>query len=241
MDVKNFFKIFSSGEQREPDPFIAENNRRFEKVTKNLPLKDYEFVVFDTELTGFDAKQNEIVAIGAVRIRNLQIRSNETFYALVKPEKHLYTRSTLVHRITPQELVKAESLSDVLPRFLEFCGDSFLVGHYVRLDLEFINRATREMMGGVLKTPYLDTLRLAMAYNELKHGHYYEHSNLHNAYTLAALAKEYNLPEFEMHNALQDALQTAYLFLFLVKKMKRHGLRIMDDYLKAGRKWKILL
>ena len=79
-----------------------------------------------------------------------------------------------------------------------------------------------------------------MAYNEAKHGHYYDHYNISGAYTLAALAKEFNLPLFTEHNAMQDSMQTAYLFLFLARKMADHGFRTMNDFLHAGRKWKIL-
>lgn len=222
-------------------PAITRHKQLFRVFKKNLPLHDYEMVVLDTELTGLKVKQDEIVAIGAVKIKNLQISCNETFYALVKPEKQFHSPSTLVHRITPQELIRAESLEEVLPRFIEFCGDAVQIGHYLRLDLEFINTAADKLLGGPIRSPYLDTMRLAMAYNEAKHGHYYDHFNINGAYTLPALAKEFNLPEFTEHNALQDSLQTAYLFLFLANKMSALGFRTLHDYLTAGRKWKIIL
>ncbi len=233
----NFFRAI----KKTPHPLIKQNNCYFKDFSAERPLRDYEFVAFDTELTGFSKKKNEIVAIGAVRISNLQISCSETFYALVKPENNSHTPSTLVHRLTPQELMKAEKLAVVLPRFIEFCGEAFWVGHYVRLDFEFINRAAMRLFGGVLKTPYLDTMRLAMAFNEYKHGHYYDHYNVRSSYNLAALTKEFNLPEFTEHNAMNDSLQTAYLFLFLAKKMRQYGVRSMADFLKAGRNWKIIL
>ncbi len=224
-----------------PHPLIRQNNNYFKNFSAERPLSDYDFVVFDTELTGFSKKKNEIVAIGAVRISNLQISGAKTFYTLVKPDNNSHTASTLVHRLTPQQLMQADELAVVLPHFLEFCGSSFLVGHYVRLDFEFINRATKKNMGGILKTPYLDTMRLAMAFNEFKHGHYYDHYNVRSSYNLPALSKEFNLPEFAEHDAMNDALQTAYLFLFLVKNMHKYGVRTMADFLKAGRNWKIIL
>jgi DNA polymerase-3 subunit epsilon len=232
---------FITSINRKPQPLIQQNNRYFKGFSAEKPLSEYEFVVFDTELTGFSKKKNEIVAIGAVRIRNLQIVCADTFYATVKPDNNSHTPSTLVHRLTPQELMKAESLAAVLPHFIEFSGTAFWVGHYVRLDFEFINRAAKKMMGGILKTPYLDTMRLAMAYNEYKHGHYYDHYNVRSSYNLVALSKEFNLPDFTEHNALHDSLQTAYLFLYLVKKMRKYGVRTMADFLKAGRNWKIIL
>lgn len=240
MVIANLFDFFKKNTM-DVHPLISRNKEAFKRFERNLPLHEYEMVVFDTELTGLNVLKDEIVAIGAVKIRNLQIQCDETFYALVKPEEQFHTPSTLVHRITPQELNRAGKLEDILPDFLEFCGDAIHIGHYLRLDLEFFNAAAKNLLGGSITTPYLDTMRLAMAYNEAKHGHYYDHSNIHGAYTLDALSKEFDLPVFTAHNALQDSLQTAYLFLFLVKKMRAHGFRTMQDYLMAGRKWKILL
>ncbi|MFN2365609.1 MAG: PolC-type DNA polymerase III [Desulfurivibrionaceae bacterium] len=237
MKLLNLFKK----DRGELHPLIARNHQAFRNFEKNLPLHEYELVVLDTELTGLKVKKAEIVAIGAVKIRNLRIHCAETFYALVQPDDPLHTSSTLIHRITPGELQMAKKLREILPAFLEFCGDAIQMGHYLRLDLEFLNAAAKDLLGGTLKTPYLDTMRLAMAYNEAKHGHYYEHSNIHGAYTLNALSREFNLPEFRAHNALNDSFQAAYLFLYLTKKMKDYGFRTLDDYLRAGRKWKIIM
>ena len=230
--IKKIFKLT----RRSPHQLIAHNNQLF-SAGAEYPrlLHEYEFVVFDTELTGFSRKQDEIVAIGAVKIKNLQIVCGETFYALVRPDGRSRTSGTLVHRLTPQELNKAPLMAEVLPRFLEFCGDAFLVGHFVRLDLEFINRATQKHMGGIVTTPYLDTMCLAMAYNDIRQGSYCDHYNRQGAYTLRALSKDYGLPQFTEHNALQDSLQTAYLFLYLVKKIRQHDVRTMSEYLVAGR------
>lgn len=236
MPVTDLIKNIFRPSQQPPHPLIVHNNQLFH-AGEQYPhlLHEYEFVVFDTELTGFNHKQDEIIAIGAVKIKNLQIICGETFYTLVRPGERFQTKSTLIHRLTPQELHNAPTMAEVLPQFLEFCGDAFLVGHFVRLDLDFINRATKKHLGGMLTTPYLDTMCLAMAYNDIRQGSYCDQYNRQGAYNLAALSKEYGLPLFAEHNALQDSLQTAYLFLYLVKKIRHHGVRTMDEYLETGR------
>ena len=236
MLLKNIF----SGSKKKYHQIIQKNNTFFEKFDKSLPLQNYDFVVLDTELTGLNRKNDDIVAIGAVRIKNLQICCSETFYLLVKPEEKFHTDSTLIHRITPHELKKAENIEEVLPRFIEFCGEDVLIGHYAGLDIGFINRSAKKVLGGIIHNPCLDTMRLAMAYKEIQNGHYYDHYSSQSSYNLAALAREYGLPEFAQHDALQDSLQTAYLFLFLIKKMRRKGLHTLKDFLKAGRNWKII-
>ena len=223
-----------------PHPLIVRNNYFSDTIDKSRPLSEYDIVVLDTELTGLKRKKDEIVAIGAVKIKNLRILCGETFYALVQPKRRFQTQSTLIHRITPDELARADTLPDILPRFVEFCGDSILVGHYVGLDIGFINKAALAIMGGIIKSPCLDTMRLAMALNEKEHGRYYDHYQGRSSYNLAALTREYRLPVFPEHNALHDALQCAYLFLSLAKKLRGAGALTLADYLKAGRQWKII-
>ncbi|MDD5757527.1 MAG: 3'-5' exonuclease [Desulfobulbaceae bacterium] len=236
MQITHLFQKITRPLRPPAHPLIIHNNNLFPPGAKYPQLlSEQEFVVLDTELTGFNRKQDEIVAIGAVRIKNLQILCGETFYALIRPDERFHTKSTLVHRLTPQELRCASPMADVLPRFLHFCGDAFLVGHYVRLDLDFINRATKKLLGGVLQTPYFDTMCLAMAHKNYKNDHASDIINRHDAYTLTALSAEFGLPSFMEHNALQDSMQTAYLFLYLIKKMSQQGLQTMQEYLVAGR------
>ena len=193
-------------------------------------------MVFDTELTGLKRRKDEIIAIGAVRIKNLRICCEEMFYALIKPRGKLHTPSTLIHRITPGELLGAEPIDDVLPRFIDFCGGAFLVGHHVSLDISFINRACENYLGGVIQSSSLDTMRLAMSYKASTSGPYYNHYEKRNSYRLSSLSEEFHLPKFEEHNALQDAFQTAYLFIYLIHKMRPGDSGTMNDYLKTGGK-----
>ena len=213
------------------------NHSYFEEIDQNKPIEEYDYVVLDTELTGLNKKNDEIVSIGAVLIKNLQIMAGHTFYSLVKPEDVSVTEATLIHKITPQELMTAPVIEDVLPTLLDFCGRSFLVGHYIDLDTKFINKAAKKHFSATIKNPCLDTLRLAQIYSEKTWGRYHDQHTLHVSYNLTDLCKEYNLPLFSAHDALQDALQTAYLFLFLVKTLQKNGLKTLKDFFKAGQSW----
>lgn len=235
MTIHNLIKTLFTCKRQSVHPLIIQNNQRV-REQNGYPglLPDYDFVVFDTELTGFNRKRDEIVAIGAVRIQGLRIICGQTFYALVRPDERFHTSSTLVHRLTPQELRSAVGLAEVLPHFIEFCGNSVLIGHYIQLDLDFIARATRRLMGGQLNSPHLDTIRLAMVYHELTHREEQDYVPRQGAYGLSVLSEKFGLPSFEAHNALQDSIQTAYLFLYLARKLSELGLRTLDDLLTAG-------
>ena len=58
------------------------------------------------------------------------------------------------------------------------------------------------------------------------------------SYALSDLAGEFSLPRFPSHEALSDAMQTAYLFLFLVRKLRDGGIVTLRDLFEAGRSWR---
>ena len=88
---------------RNPHQLLVENEEYFSRFNQNIALEDCSFVVFDTELTGLNKRKDEIISIGAVRIVQLQIRLDDTFYSLARPENLNHNPSTLVHRLTPEQ------------------------------------------------------------------------------------------------------------------------------------------
>lgn len=218
------------------DRLIVSNNRSFARFDYRKQLTDYTYVVFDTELTGLNRKKDEIIAIGAVRIRDLQIDLGETFHYYVKPQNRDHTRATLIHRITPQQLEQAPPLETVLPLFLKFIEEDLLVGHYVPIDTGFLDRATRKLYNGTIANPSLDTMRMAQIYKRMVLGDYHGSQQVADGrYNLQRLSTELNLPYFEAHDALEDALQTAYLFIFLVKKLRTVGITTIRELFAAGK------
>ena len=145
---------------------LARSWKNLRALSQNKALEAYDFVVVDTELTGMRPRRDEIVSIGAVRIKNMRIVPHDTFYSLVRPTMNFQKKSTLIHRLTPQALSKAPKLELVLHDFLSFAGSSLFVGHHVGMDMAFLSRASQKIFGGALKNPCIDTMRLAQAYKK---------------------------------------------------------------------------
>ena len=224
-----------SGWFRKPHPILIRNKKFFEDFDQSRPLSEYTFVVCDTELTGLNKRRDEIISIGAVKITDLRLELSETFHQYIRPQNLEHTQATLVHRISPEQLRQMPSAEDVLPDFIQYCGNALLVGHYVSLDITFLNRVALKTLGGTLANPTVDTMRLAMGYKRAKFIDSHGYANLSTSYNLNDLTHEFNLPQFKPHDALEDALQTAYLFLYLVKKMKQGRIRTLKDLYEAGR------
>jgi len=227
---------------KSPHELISRNRSFFNDFDQTKPLSEYTFVVFDTELTGLNRKKDEIISIGAIKIKNLQIDLGETFHHYIQPQKLDHTEATLVHRITPDQLKEAPTLEEVLPEFLSFIETDLLVGHYVGLDMSFLHRATEKMFNGTLANPCIDTIRMAQGYKRVMFGYYHEEGVSPSRFSLKDLSSEFNLPFFEAHDALEDAIQTAYLFLYLVKKFRKGGLETLRELYQAGKdsNWRVI-
>ena len=219
-------------------PALDENNRLCREMDQNRPLTDYVYTVLDTELTGLSARKEEIVSVGAVRVRGLAIAPGESFSSLVRPNIPLPKVSTLIHRITPEAIAEAPPLREVLPGLIEFCKGTLIVGHHIGLDMSFLNRACRRHHGLPLANPCLDTMRMAMLWREKRSPSHYERFSLNISYVLTDLAEEFELPRFTAHDALGDALQTAYLFVYLAKKIARNTPLTLKELFRAGQSWR---
>ncbi|HID71044.1 MAG TPA: 3'-5' exonuclease [Desulfobacterales bacterium] len=218
-----------------PAPQLQKNKEFFLEFDQGRPLAEYSFVVCDTELTGLNRKKDELISIGALRITDLQIDLSSMFHHFIQPRDLAHTEATLVHRITPEQLEGAEPIEEILPKFVEYIHGSLLVGHNLPLDMHFLNKAARKVMGGTLSNPGIDTMRMAQGYKRVRLGHYHEHNPREISYNLDDLGREYGLPVFKPHDALEDALQTAYLFLYFIKKFRKGGLVTLKDIFQSGR------
>ena len=125
------------------------------------PIADTPFVVLDTELTGLDERKDDIVSIGAVRMRGGRIELGGSFHELVNPTAVLDARSVVIHGITPSQVETRPPIDEVLAAFLAYAGDAVLVGHCLPVDLAFLNREARRVTGGPLRNRTVDTLSLS--------------------------------------------------------------------------------
>lgn len=217
-----------------PHPLAQRNHQLFKSFDPSQTIESYDFVVFDTELTGLDTSHDEIVSIAAVRIKSMQILVDQSFHSLLCAGKKQVGQGTFVHKITPEQIKCAPDPKDVLPRFFDYCGSSVLVGHLPELDFSFLDKKCAKVMGGSIHNPCLDSMALAKTlwkkHERLKDKRFPEI----DSFNLVELSKVCAIPLFPSHSALGDALQTACLFLFLVERLKELGMKSFRDFYKAG-------
>ena len=216
-------------------PLLLSNESLFQKFDSGRPVQSYDFVVFDSELTGLNPREDEIVSIAAVRIRNMQISLDDTFHSLVRTRNRLAGQGTFVHKITPQQIMHAPKPEDVIPRFFDYCAGSVLIGHLPELDFSFLDRASQRIMGGKLNNPCLDSMALARyLWKPRQKKRVQDLPKIRSLY-LMELSTVCGIPLFPSHAALGDALQTACLFLFLVDRFNRLGWTTLHHFFRVGR------
>lgn len=184
------------------------------------PIRTMTFTVLDCEMTGLDPAKDEILSIGAVRVRNGRIVMSERFYQVFKPTEAVSSKEViLIHGLGPDELSRAMPLDDALDRLLAFIGDTVVIGHFTAVDLGFLNRALASRKARSLKNAALDT--------RLLYGWWRRRTSQAGEATgdasLEEIVRELGLPRYPAHHAFYDALTTGMVFLKLLGDFEASG------------------
>jgi len=198
------------------------------------PLQETSYVVLDTELTGLKLKKDSIVSLGAIKMKGGRIQIGDTFYRLVDPRTKLTGSSVVIHGITPSEAAECPDIDTLLPEFLDFCKGSILVGHFISIDMDFINAEMKRLFGHPLGNPALDTARIYCWMNQSDSDAYACAGGMSGDLALSVLARKYGIEVSDAHNALGDAFVTAQLFQRFLSLLPRYNIRTLGDLLGIG-------
>lgn len=199
----------------------------------DLPVQEIRAVAIDSELTGLDRKRDSIVSLGAVKMVGGRVEIGRTFYQLVNPRQPMNAQVVLIHEITPGEVQEKPEIDQVLHDFVEFCDKDIVIGHFVSLDLAFINRELQKTKGTTLANPAIDTSSLVHFWraNSPRQGH---GSFAPEKFELTEIAKELGIKVQGAHNALMDAFMAAQVFQRLLPMLQALGITALGDLLRVG-------
>ena len=211
---------------------LIEGKKKF-SIDEHTPITDVRYVVVDTELTGLDENRDSIVSIGAVRMTGGKIDIGDTFYRLVSPRTELTAASVVIHEITPSDVVMSPMIGPVLEEFLEFCGADVLIGHFISIDLAFLNREMKRLRKAAIRNRVVDTFSI---YEWLrKRGKAQDClATPLTGYRLYDIARCFGVPVNGAHNAIMDAYATAQLFQRFLPLLAEAGAGDIGDLLKIG-------
>ena len=159
-------------------------------------LKSY--IAFDLETTGLKPQENEIIEIGALKVREGKVV--DRFMEFIHPLSPISSAISELTGITNDMVATARSCEQVLPDFLDFCEDDVLIGHNVMFDYSF-TKCSASKCGLPFEKNGLDTLKIARKV----------HKDFPSK-SLGALCDYYHIENKSAHRAYHDALATAKLY-----------------------------
>ena len=129
----------------------------------------------------------------------------------IRSARRLDDGAVTVHGIGEERAREGQPLRQVLEPLVSALSGSVLVAHGAAIEVEVIERTTRACYGEALPVRAICTLELERRL----------HPNLvgSDAYRLAAVRARYNLPAYDQHDALSDALAAAELLLAQARRL----------------------
>ena len=174
---------------------------------KEYSLLDEEYVVFDTETTGFTPFVDQMIEIGAVKIKNGVV--TDRFDELINPNRKLPDKIVELTNITDEMLEDKDTEENVTKKFIAWVKDAPMVAHNAKFDIGFIEAAYSKYNLGEFTNTVVDTMSMArMLYPNWKN------------HKLSTLVKNLEVPwdESAHHRADYDSEGTAIAFYKMAKQ-----------------------
>jgi len=197
-------------------------------VDKQLPAIEVDYLALDFETTGLNPEKDSILSAGYTTIRNGRVMLGESGHFLVRINAPLPAQSVVIHQITDDAMEQGAALPVVMEKLLELIKGKVLLVHYAAIERGFLNAASRQLYGIKLPMRIVDTMEIEKGILQRR-----EQGISKGQLRLFNLRKQYNLPRYRAHNAMEDALSTAELFLAQMDHKKWGESRVLlKDLLK---------
>ncbi len=192
-----------------PDRLTSVNNH------KNELISDVTFCVLDIETTGLSKQTEKITEFGIMKVKNGEVI--DTFECFVNPEKPIPPRVVEVTNIDDDMVKDAETIDKVLPKVIDFVGDSVIVAHNADFDVGFI-KYNAEKLGFEFNNTYIDTLALAKElFPDFK------------KYKLGIIAEHLKIKVDVAHRALADVDTLVKVFDVMLKMLDEKGIKNFNE------------
>ena len=175
-----------------------------------------DFLIIDLETTGLNARTDEIIEIGAVKVSDGRI--TDSFQTFVKPHQQLSDEISELTGITPEMLSEAPGIDHAVKLLQRFAGGMrYWVAHNKSFESAFLDHLLD------IQPLWLDSIDLAKIV--LPTSRYFR---------LGYLTDQYNIEHTEVHRALGDAMATARLLLILLTELSNLSDSIWRDMLQIA-------
>ena len=183
--------------------FKADNSYKFDTT---------RFVVFDTETTGLNPKEDRILSIGAVTLIGNKIAIDNSFERYIIQETY-NSETVKIHGLLKEGKLSKISEEKAAIQFLDYIKNAVLVAHHAAFDIAMINEVLKQLELPKLKNKVLDTGLLYKKTIEV------QKQNKHHS--LDELCAIFKIAKHDRHTASGDAYITALIFLKIVSSLRQ--------------------
>ncbi|WP_163270702.1 DNA polymerase III subunit epsilon [Chelativorans alearense] len=175
-------------------------------------------IIFDTETTGLDPRDDRIIELGCVELVN-RFPTGRTLHCFINPDgRSVHPEAQAVHGISDADLADKPVFAAIADSFLEFVEGAKLVAHNANFDIGFVN-AEFGRLGQPVVDPgrVVDTLAIARRKHPM------------GPNSLDALCRRYGIDNSRRtkHGALLDAELLAEVYIELIGgKQATFGLEV---------------
>ncbi|WP_313612435.1 DNA polymerase III subunit epsilon [Agrobacterium sp.] len=164
-------------------------------------------IIFDTETTGLESKNDRIIEIGGIELIN-HFPTGRTIHLYINPDgRKVHPDALAVHGISDESLVDKPKFSEVVDQIREFFEGAKWVAHNATFDMGFINAEFARMgIEPVAPDMVLDTLAMARRKHPM------------GPNSLDALCRRYGIDNSrrEKHGALLDSELLAEVYIEMI-------------------------
>ena len=186
------------------------------------------FVVFDTETTGFRVgAEDRLLEIGAVKVEGYNVNENVQFQTFSKPNRLISQEIINLTGISAKDVENSPEAIEAIQDFFSFLSENHvncLVGHYVSFDELVLKSEIKRGGLTLIMPPSIDTLNLI--------GYL---SPSYDMRDLERYAQVFGTRMYPRHRAVNDAFTTAYLFVELLELLRERGIETWGDLLRIGK------
>ncbi|MGC9386049.1 MAG: 3'-5' exonuclease [Hydrogenovibrio sp.] len=201
-------------------------HRRLATMKKKLKHPEFDFlfeampdrfVCFDCETTGLNPQKDRIVSLSALKMDGDRIQTSQSLNLLIQQSESISAESIQVHHIRNMDVANSEHVYqteiEAMRDFLAFIEGRTLVGYYLAFDVAMVNQIIQPWLGISLPNPQIEVSGLYYEHAMKKYHRSCVEPNIDLGFD--AILQNLGIPNLGQHDAYNDALMTALIYLKL--------------------------
>jgi DNA polymerase III subunit epsilon len=193
---------------------------------RGSPWRDAQYAALDFETTGLDLRTDAVVSFGVAPVEGGRIRMAGAVHQLIEPDVPPSPRSQTIHELRPQDLAGSPRLEEARETLAAALEHRYLLVWFAEVEVSFL-RATFGGRARTWRRRTIDVRNLAIVIDGAPRS-----ARTELGYALTSTARRFGVPVANPHEAFDDALVTAQLFLVFADRLAGPAGRTVRDLLR---------